>query len=94
MLARNVHFGHLEVDFIARKAALVVLVEVRTRGAGAWETAFGSVTRAKRRRLRAALERYWATARSDPTIERVRIDCAAVTMTERTVTVEIAEAIA
>lgn len=88
------HFGHLEVDFIARKGPLVVLVEVRTRGEGAWETAFGSVTPAKRKKLREALLRYWDTARADTTIERVRIDCAAVTVREGVVTVEVAEAIA
>lgn len=87
------HFGHLEVDFIARKGPLVVLVEVRTRGEGAWETAFGSVTIAKRKKLRAALERYWETARADATIERVRIDCAAVTVRDGTIVVEIAEAV-
>jgi len=70
----------LELDVVARKGCLVVIVEVRTRGPGAWVGAFESVTWAKQRRILRAAERLWRTrlARS-VTIRRVRVDVAAVT---------------
>jgi putative endonuclease len=80
LLARNLRLGALELDVVARKGCLVVIVEVRTRGPGAWVGAFESVTWAKQRRILRAAERLWRTrlARS-VTIQRVRMDVAAVT---------------
>lgn len=56
-----------------------MVVEVRTRGAGAWVGALESVTWAKRLRLRQATRRLWHTRLAKiPSVERVRIDVAAV----------------
>jgi Holliday junction resolvase-like predicted endonuclease len=52
-----------EIDIVARSGALVVIVEVRNRGAGAWTTAFGSMDGAKRR-IRFAGERLGIAASS------------------------------
>lgn len=91
ILGTNVRLGPLELDVVAREGPLVVVVEVRTRGVGAYETAFESVSAVKRRRLRAAAARLWRTLAGDPTIERVRIDVAAVDLDACPVTVELAE---
>jgi putative endonuclease len=80
VLARNLRLGRLELDVIARKQALLVVTEVRTRGPGAYQRAFESVSWTKRARLLKAVDRLWARrgtlARG---IERVRIDVASVT---------------
>lgn len=80
VLARNVRVGALELDVVARKGSLVAVVEVRTRGSGAWQRAFESIGEQKRRCIVRAVERLWreriAKMRA---IERVRIDVAAVT---------------
>jgi putative endonuclease len=79
LLARNLRLGALELDIVARKGPLVVVVEVRTRGAGAWVGALESVTWAKRQRLRRATSRLWRTRLvAIRSLERVRIDVAAV----------------
>jgi Holliday junction resolvase-like predicted endonuclease len=72
-----------ELDVVARLGALVVVVEVRTRGRGAWTTAFGSMDGAKRRRIRLAGERLWNRSfKRDPSVERMRFDAAAVTFVD------------
>jgi putative endonuclease len=64
---------------VAKKGGLVVVVEVRTRGAGAFEGALASVTGAKRRHLLLATDRLWrGRLVHDPDVERIRIDVAAV----------------
>jgi putative endonuclease len=80
VLDSNVRAGRLEVDLIARRGPLVVMVEVRTRGGGSFASALASVTRTKRRRLLQAAERLWREriAKMDG-VTRVRIDVAAVT---------------
>lgn len=80
LLGRNVRLGALELDVVARRGRLVIVVEVRTRGPGALQGPFESVGATKRARLRRALERLWhrRLARM-PGVERVRIDVAAVT---------------
>jgi putative endonuclease len=79
LIARNLRLGALELDIVARKGSLVVIVEVRTRGAGAWVGALESVTWAKRQRLRRATSRLWRTRLAAMrSLERVRIDVAAV----------------
>ncbi len=76
----NLRLGHLELDIVARQAATIVVVEVRTRGAGAWTTAFGSIDAQKRQRIRRGGERLWQRRyRSDPSVERMRFDAASVT---------------
>jgi Holliday junction resolvase-like predicted endonuclease len=68
---------------------LVVVVEVRTRGDGAFETALQSVSAAKQRRLVLATDRLWRERFAvDPGIERIRIDVAAVSFTNGETRVE------
>jgi putative endonuclease len=78
LLARNLRLGRLEIDVVARRGSLVVMTEVRTRGATSFLGPFASVTRAKRLRLRAAADRLWRARLARMDIERVRIDVAAV----------------
>lgn len=80
VVGRNVRVGPLELDVLGLRGGLLVVVEVRTRGGGSIEGPFQSITAAKRARLAQAVDRLWrerlASMRS---IERVRIDAAAVT---------------
>ena len=79
LVASNVRVGRLEIDLVVRDGAVIVFVEVRTRGPGAWTGALASVDAKKRARLRAAGERLWRERFArDATIERVRFDVAAV----------------
>jgi putative endonuclease len=79
LIARNLRVGRWELDLVAQREGLLVVVEVRTRGAGSFEGPFQSITRTKRVRLARAVERLWRNRlASIPTIERVRIDAAAV----------------
>lgn len=79
VLARNLRVGRDELDVVARQGPLVVIVEVRTRGVGAFTSAFGSISAAKRLRLRRAGARLWdRQLRDDPSIERLRFDAASV----------------
>jgi putative endonuclease len=92
ILARNVHVGRLEIDIVARRGSLVVMTEVRTRGVTSFVGPFGSVTRTKRLRLRAAAQRLWRdrlVAMTD--VERIRIDVAAVTFRGTETVVDYAE---
>ncbi|NLE87357.1 MAG: YraN family protein [Myxococcales bacterium] len=78
--ATNLRLGALEIDIVARQGALVVVVEVRTRGPGAWTSGFGSISALKRKRIRWAGERLWRMRyRNDASVERMRFDAAAVT---------------
>lgn len=81
ILGRNVRLGALGIDIVARKGALVAIVEVRARGATAFAGPFASVTPEKRERLLRAAERLWSERlRAMPGVERVRIDVAGVTL--------------
>jgi len=80
LLARNVRVGKLELDLVARSGPLVVVVEVRTRGPGAFERPFESIGPDKRRRIVRAVERLWERRlKAMKDVMRVRIDVAAVT---------------
>jgi putative endonuclease len=80
LLGQNVRLGSLELDLVARQGALVVVVEVRTRGRTALQSAFESIGPKKRKRLQRAVERLWRERLENmPGVERVRIDAAAVT---------------
>ena len=94
VVAQNLRLGRLELDVVARHGPLVVVVEVRTRGAGAWTTAFGSIDSAKRKRIRRAGERLWQRRyKNDASVERMRFDAASVSFDEAGNTeVEYAEA--
>lgn len=79
IVALNLHVGKYEIDVVARSEALVVVVEVRTRGRQAWTSPFGSLDRAKQLRIRRAGERLWQRRyRNDPSVERMRFDAASV----------------
>jgi putative endonuclease len=88
-----VRVGALELDVVARKGDLAVIVEVRTRGPGSFAGALASVDIKKRESLVRGAERYWrATLSKVPGIERVRIDVAAVTFEAGETRVEYVEA--
>ncbi len=79
VIGRNLRFGSLELDLVARDGAVVVVVEVRTRGKGAWAGALDSVDHKKQARLRRAAELLWVKQASRwPGIERLRFDVASV----------------
>jgi putative endonuclease len=79
IVARNLRLGRLELDIVARRAELILVVEVRTRGVGSWTSGLGSVSRAKRERIRRAGQRLWHDRyRADPSVERMRFDAASV----------------
>lgn len=89
ILWRNLRIGSLELDIVAKKDDLVVVVEVRTRGAGSYETALGSVSPTKQRMLLRATRALWRGRLSKmPDVARLRIDVAAVTLDEAGATVE------
>jgi putative endonuclease len=80
IVATNLRLSHLEIDVVARDGPVIVIVEVRTRGAGAWTTAFGSIDSQKRVRIRRAGERLWNRRyKHDQSVERMRFDAASVT---------------
>ena len=92
VLARNVRLGALELDVVARRGDLVVVVEVRTRGRRSLTGALESVSRSKRARLTRAVRRLWrARLRRMPDVERIRIDVAAVTLAARRTSIEYVE---
>jgi putative endonuclease len=83
VVAQNLRLGKLELDVVARRAELIVVVEVRTRGASAWTSGFGSIDAAKRRRIRRAGERLWQRRyKNDASVERLRFDAASVVFDE------------
>jgi putative endonuclease len=83
IVATNLRIGALELDVVARQGPVIMVVEVRTRGLGAWTTALGSVGLQKRRRVRLAGERLWDRRyQKDPSVERMRFDVATVTFAE------------
>ena len=55
----NLRVGRLELDVVAREGPVIAVVEVRTRGPGAWVRALDSVDAKKRARVRRAGERLW-----------------------------------
>ena len=60
LVSRNVHSRFGEIDLVMRDADVLVFVEVRYRGPGAWTDGFGSVTATKQQRLRRAAGWYLA----------------------------------
>jgi putative endonuclease len=80
IVATNLRVGRLELDVVARQGRVIVVVEVRTRGPGAWTSAFGSIDAEKRRRVRRAGERLWQRRyKHDASVDRLRFDAASVT---------------
>ena len=92
ILGRRVRLGAYELDLVARRDDVVAIVEVRGRRAGAWVSAFDSISPTKRARLVAAARRLWSTRLAgDPSVRVLRIDVASVTYDARGAHVEIAE---
>jgi Holliday junction resolvase-like predicted endonuclease len=78
-----VRLGRLELDIVAKDHDTVVVVEVRTRGATAWQTGMESIARTKAKRVRAAGEKLWRQRfLRDPSVNRMRFDVAVVTFDE------------
>ena len=93
IVARNLRLGRLELDVVARKDDLIAVVEVRFRGPTAWTTGFGSIDAKKRLRVRRAGERLWQRRfKNDPSVTRLRVDAASVTLGDGDPLVEYAEA--
>jgi Holliday junction resolvase-like predicted endonuclease len=64
---------------VARRDDLVVVVEVRSRGARSWTSGFGSLDGRKRYRIRLAGQRLWERRyRYDASVRRMRFDAASV----------------
>ena len=80
LLWQNLRIGALELDLVAKKGDLVVVVEVRARGPGAYEKPLASISRTKRRTILRGVRALWKGRLSKmPDVKRVRIDVAAVT---------------
>lgn len=76
---------------MARRGPVIAVVEVRTRGASAWTTPFGSVDKKKQLRLRRAGERLWQRRyKHDASVERLRFDVASVRLDTEPPSVEYA----
>ena len=92
ILFRNLRLGMLELDLVAQREDLVVVVEVRFRGPGSFQRPLESVTPVKRATLLRAVERLWRERLAGmPGVERVRIDVAGVTPGETAPTIEYIE---
>ena len=74
VIAQDLRVGREEVDLLAWEGATLVVVEVRSRRAGAMVDPLSSVSRTKQRRLRIALARCMV----DRGARDGRIDVAAV----------------
>jgi putative endonuclease len=79
IVATNLRLSYLEIDVVARRGELVVVVEVRSRGRGAWTSGFGSIDGKKRYRIRLAGQRLWQRRyQHDLSVKRLRYDAASV----------------
>jgi putative endonuclease len=88
-LERNLRVGRDEIDLLVQKDELVAIVEVRLRGAGAYEGPLASVDKKKRDKLVRAAERLWRERWSkDPNAPRLRFDVVGVRIDERGTHVE------
>jgi putative endonuclease len=83
IVALNLRVGRDELDVVARRDELVVVVEVRFRSATSWTTGFGSILPEKRKRIQRAARRLWRVRYAhDSSVARLRLDAAAVVLTE------------
>lgn len=83
VLWRNVRIGPLEIDLVAKKADLVTIIEVRSRGPSAFEGPLASITWNKRNMLLRAARGLWrGRLKKMPDVQRVRIDVIAITPTQ------------
>jgi len=83
ILWQTLRIGALELDLVAKKCDLVVVVEVRARGPGSFEKPLASISRTKRRTLLRGVRALWkGRIAKMPEVKRIRIDVAAVTRAE------------
>ena len=89
VLERNLHVGRDEIDLLVQLDDLVAIVEVRMRGAGAFEAPLASIDAKKRAKLVRPAERLWRERWSkDPSPPRLRFDVVGVRIDERGTHVE------
>lgn len=80
ILWRNLRIGPLELDLVAKKGDLVIVVEVRARGPRSFEKPLASISHTKRRTLLRAVSALWkGRIAKMADVARIRIDVAAVT---------------
>lgn len=77
VLGTNVRVGRLELDVIARRRDLLVVVEVRARSSAAFGSPLDTIDAAKVARVRRATAR-WLDGRPDLRGVRVRFDAVGV----------------
>lgn len=65
ILHRNWHYGHKEIDIVAKQNNLLVIVEVKTRWTNYWEEPKESVRRKKQRLIIDAADGYVQTFNLD-----------------------------
>jgi putative endonuclease len=83
VLERNLHVGRDEIDLLVQQGDLVAIVEVRLRGATAFDGPLASVDAKKRARLVRAAERLWRERwAGDANAPRLRFDVVGVTTDE------------
>jgi len=93
IVATNLRLSYLEIDVVARLGELVVVVEVRSRGVGAWTSCLGSIDGKKRYRIRLAGQRLWQRRyQRDPSVNRLRFDAASVVFGPEGALIEYVEA--
>lgn len=79
IVATNLRLSYLELDIVARRDDLVIIVEVRSRSSESWTSGFGSLDGRKRYRIRLAGQRLWSRRyRADASVRRLRFDAASV----------------
>ncbi len=89
VLERNLRVGRDEIDLLVQLSDLVAIVEVRMRGAGAFEGPLASVDKKKQSKLVRAAERLWRERwREDASAPRLRFDVVGVRFDERGAHVE------
>ena len=93
LLAANLRAGPLELDLVLERGDLLVFVEVRSRRAGAIESALVSVRPKKRVQVRRAAAYAWRRSFQARThLQRVRFDVVAVAFEGAGVAIEHIEA--
>jgi Holliday junction resolvase-like predicted endonuclease len=91
-LERRIYQWANELDIVARRRTLLVVVEVRTRGPGSYESALSSITWKKRARVIEATGRLLREGVLPlRLVQRVRIDVASVTFEGGGASVEYVE---
>ena len=83
-LERNARVGRFEIDLVMEKGSSIVLVEVKTRGAGSWGGARGALNGGQRHRLAAAASAFEARWPD----RRIRFDVVALEESEERLVVE------